>query len=864
MRKIVAFGIALIIAMSNIGVMAYEYPHEFWVVDSAYGSALAAEDWQSIIRYGERELEIISGEPVCAETVNIRATRNREVGRAYTMLGQFEKAYGYHKEFSDIAKNNRGYLAQIYNSTQLEELYESVEYADLAVLQYTPELSMYTDRGASPYYGETNEKKNGVLFGACDNGEIREDIGNESMVLTYQEFGQDMLPYNVGVLRRAKENGWAVEYALNCPNQWDDIRNFDWYKSQLADISALFSEYSGVPIYLRFAAEFNIWDGTPASPDEFKRVFRYLSDYFKSRNSNVAIVWSPNQTSSYRFDVHSFYPGDDYVDWVGISSYAVKYYRGDKNQSEWASLLFAAGPNSSPVLAIKDIVDTYGDRKPIMLSESGAAHQVYSAQDNSTEFAKYRLQEYYAYLPMVYPQIKLIALFDHYVDGEVFDFRVSFNKQLTEVYLKHTKGARFIQHKYNGETGFCYRKITDNLPVESVFPVSSYAYIHNDMIENVAYFIDGEYVGMATEMPFTTVIDAGDRRGAHTLKAIAKGKSGRTVTDERNIIINKTSEDITVEISGERVSFDQEPVLYNDRTMVPMRKIFEELGATVSWDETTETATGKKGDRIVKVTVGSNEMYVNSKRIELDTAPIVMSARTLVPVRAVAEGLGCTVEWDERTSTVLIEPKVFKWSEWDEDLPSGINNDMYYIEEKELYRYRNKRYVDKELLMWGEEPVDIKIDYGNWSSWTTDSIRETDDLQVETRTQNEPVMYHYTHFCTGNNADENYRYKTSSRKFHDSCLYHELGWFDYVLPYADEDRDNYIYYVDGEKYRCSNSCFRWYITDTTGGTYTEYRSRPIYRTYVVERWESWSDWDDDYPYDADDIDEMTVYRYKEK
>ena len=53
-------------------------------------------------------------------------------------------------------------------------------------------------------------------------------------------------------------------------------------------------------------------------------------------------------------------------------------------------------------------------------------------------------------------------------------------------------------------------------------------------------------------------------------------------------------------------------------------------------------------------------MYVNNKAIELDTAPFVLSERTLVPVRAVAEGLGCEVDWDGRYNLVSIMPKVFK------------------------------------------------------------------------------------------------------------------------------------------------------------------------------------------------------------
>ena len=97
--------------------------------------------------------------------------------------------------------------------------------------------------------------------------------------------------------------------------------------------------------------------------------------------------------------------------------------------------------------------------------------------------------------------------------------------------------------------------------------------------------------------------------------------------------------------------------MYIDRTLVPMRKIFEELGATVSWDENTQTASGTKNGKTVSLTVGSRTMNVGGTEITLDTPPIVLSDRTLVPARAVAEGMGCNVNWDGASNTVIITEK---------------------------------------------------------------------------------------------------------------------------------------------------------------------------------------------------------------
>lgn len=244
---------------------------------------------------------------------------------------------------------------------------------------------------------------------------------------------------------------------------------------------------------------------------------------------------------------------------------------------------------------------------------------------------------------------------------------------------------------------------------------------------------------MSTEIPYNTYIDASGYSGTHKLKAVVSFSDDSHLTSESNIKINKSNTDVKVKISGNRVHFDQEPVIYNDRTMVPMRKIFEELGADVSWDSSTKTASGTRGDRTVEISVGSNKMYVNNKEITLDAPSFILADRTLVPVRAIAEGMGCNVYWISSSSTVTIEPKEFKWSEWMEDLPSFVDEDLYYIERKFQYRgrTREKEYYTLEYEYEDDEGnfVEKNASYGSWSEWRTDYIPSSDVRQVETRTQ---------------------------------------------------------------------------------------------------------------------------------
>ncbi len=113
-------------------------------------------------------------------------------------------------------------------------------------------------------------------------------------------------------------------------------------------------------------------------------------------------------------------------------------------------------------------------------------------------------------------------------------------------------------------------------------------------------------------------------------------------------------EQISVYVDGVQIEFDVDPVTEDDRTLVPMRAIFEALGAEVAWDDDVQTATATRGDDTVSITIDSNILYKNGETTELDVPVRMIDDRTLVPVRAISESFGAEVEWDEETQTVII------------------------------------------------------------------------------------------------------------------------------------------------------------------------------------------------------------------
>ena len=114
------------------------------------------------------------------------------------------------------------------------------------------------------------------------------------------------------------------------------------------------------------------------------------------------------------------------------------------------------------------------------------------------------------------------------------------------------------------------------------------------------------------------------------------------------------ADEISVYFNGQKMEFDVPPILLNDRTMVPMRAIFEALGASVSWDDYTDTATGLKDGKSVSVTIDRPEAYVSAEKVMLDQSPVILNDRTLVPLRFVSESYDAEVGWDDKTQTVTI------------------------------------------------------------------------------------------------------------------------------------------------------------------------------------------------------------------
>ncbi|SMP64183.1 stalk domain-containing protein [Anoxynatronum buryatiense] len=118
-----------------------------------------------------------------------------------------------------------------------------------------------------------------------------------------------------------------------------------------------------------------------------------------------------------------------------------------------------------------------------------------------------------------------------------------------------------------------------------------------------------------------------------------------------------------VTVDGHLLQFDVPPAIVEGRTLVPLRGIFEALGAEIHWNNDTRTVTGTKDDTTVVLQIGSRFPTVNNVPVEIDVPGTLVDGRTMVPARFIAESLNANVEWISESRTVAINSQAVQANE---------------------------------------------------------------------------------------------------------------------------------------------------------------------------------------------------------
>lgn len=152
--------------------------------------------------------------------------------------------------------------------------------------------------------------------------------------------------------------------------------------------------------------------------------------------------------------------------------------------------------------------------------------------------------------------------------------------------------------------------------------------------------------------------DAINLDGGGSSSMISKGIPIRSTNRKLSnaVVVKRVKAPLTrVKLNELELFFDREPLIYEGRTMLPMRKIMEKLGCDVQYDDKTKKIKVTRYQKSFEFQVGSTEVSSSGKSYQMDVPIIVRKDMSFISVRFLTEFLGGTVNWDEKEKVVLLE-----------------------------------------------------------------------------------------------------------------------------------------------------------------------------------------------------------------
>ncbi len=348
--------------------------------------------------------------------------------------------------------------------------------------------------------------------------------GKTQAVLEYVDWGS---PVPNGSVQRANSMGVPFELALQAQAGLDQVKDDSYIRGLLSELSGM-----RVPVFLRPISEMN-GDWTPwgKQPQKYIEKFRLLADLVHRLAPNVAVVWCPSNIPE---DFEKYYPGDAYVDWVGVNIYSDYHMIGDPNMPASTEAQFQTGKAASPMDKIDRIYSMYSEKKPIMVGECGFATYSVPNNEDCLTWGKSQLAQFYGYLPLKYPRTKAVFYFSvnqgdpqyrpankwsNYSLGRVKDDYVRLTQ--SPYYIPGANRVSTVKYESLDQVGLASGKNT----------LWTYARMPYPFVGRVQYVLDGKVVAESSQIPFPVTVDVQD--GVHTLTLktwYSDGKEGPSKT----------------------------------------------------------------------------------------------------------------------------------------------------------------------------------------------------------------------------------------------------------------------------------------------------------------------------------------------
>ena len=300
------------------------------------------------------------------------------------------------------------------------------------------------------YTGAKYEPMDGAYLGAYVLQEV--SINNDMNLfnqlvgkkhVTYFKYLGYGKPFPTDWVNQVQELGGIPHIAWE-PNDGLDSVQDDEYLRQFAKDSGA----AKCPLFIRFASEMNgTWCAYSGDPTAYIDKWRLVHDVMQEEAPEAMMLWSVFTFPESQ--IERYYPGDDYVDWVGVNLYNVIYHNNNHH-------IVATGED--PLRLLDFVYDTYSARKPIHISEYGVTHYTTTDDTYYNDYAIEKLTRLYGNLLDRYPRVKAITYFnvnnvdatnDVYASRRINNYAITTENEIISTYAGLTQDERYLSNIQN-------------------------------------------------------------------------------------------------------------------------------------------------------------------------------------------------------------------------------------------------------------------------------------------------------------------------------------------------------------------------------------------------------------------------------
>ncbi len=399
---------------------------------------------------------------------------------------------------------------------------------DTAYKTLDPQTEIYAVTSAPGsdyrYYGAKWEPQKGTYYGrvalggTLDNGQYgvlnQSQVAGESAVSFYHEINSpyQLQEFNYIFEPVIEDGNHVLLINLNYTNEGNDctaIINGDYDSRLITDFQYLST--LNCPVFIRIGGEVNAWTTMPSTAS-FIQSFQHIASLVRTCAPDAATVFSPNFSSGHKIDMDSFYPGDSYVDWIGVSLYYNKYSGVTGAKPEFLGI----GEYGDAMLNVQQTVNLSRlHSKPVIVTEGGSFNS-FNGEDTS-QFASERVSKAYSFLTMLYPEIKCMIYSDTNFGSSSEIYTIYNNYTMSQAYNAAVSANPTLTNSCSNPQASYYTRLSAmSSSWSGSMTLAAYSYSSAQL--TAAWYIDGQWYSQANNYPFTCTVDTDSlASGSHTV-----------------------------------------------------------------------------------------------------------------------------------------------------------------------------------------------------------------------------------------------------------------------------------------------------------------------------------------------------------